>query len=266
MSRKTLKTTATLAAVLATAVVAPAAASANTDLRSPDAVDASRGVVVSTGQDLRSPDARDASRPVVVTAGQDLRSPDARDARFVPAGRPAGPAFARCHRRVPPEHEPRPDGGAGQRRHRLGPDRDDHRRDRPGADRHRLADLRQPPSREHPQVRRDARAQLNARLAQPSSRRLTEGGGAPLRGAASAFRRRSRRSPPRARRGRACGRGHGPCAPKRERPRAPEYRRRFRRVWLSASGRGRGRAAGSPARHRARALIVAACPRTRSVR
>jgi len=88
MSRKTLKTIATLAAVMATAVVAPAAASANTDLRSPDAVDASRGVVVSTGQDLRSPDARDASRPVVVSTGQDLRSPDARDARFVPEGNP----------------------------------------------------------------------------------------------------------------------------------------------------------------------------------
>jgi len=88
MSRKTLKTTATLAAVLATAVVAPAAASANTDLRSPDAVDASRAVVVSSGQDLRSPDARDASRPVVVTTGQDLRSPDARDARFVPESNP----------------------------------------------------------------------------------------------------------------------------------------------------------------------------------
>ena len=84
MSRKTLKTTATLAAVLATAVVAPAAASANTDLRSPDARDASRPVVVSTGRDLRSPDARDASRPVVVTSGQDLRSPDARAARYAP--------------------------------------------------------------------------------------------------------------------------------------------------------------------------------------
>ena len=87
MSRKTLKISATLAAVLATAVVAPAA-SANTDLRSPDAVDASRAVVVSTGQDLRSPDAADASRPVVVTSGQDLRSPDARDARLAPEGNP----------------------------------------------------------------------------------------------------------------------------------------------------------------------------------
>jgi hypothetical protein len=82
MSRKTLKIMATLAAVVATAVVAPVA-SANTDLRSPDAVDASRAVVVSTGQDLRSPDAVDASRPVVVSTGQDLRSPDAVAARFV---------------------------------------------------------------------------------------------------------------------------------------------------------------------------------------
>src|SRR6187399_2910422 len=78
MSRKTLKTTATLAAVLATAVVAPAAASANTDLRSPDAVDASRAVVVSSGQDLRSPDARDA-RLAPEGNPQDLRSPDATD-------------------------------------------------------------------------------------------------------------------------------------------------------------------------------------------
>jgi LPXTG-motif cell wall-anchored protein len=85
MSRKTLKTTVTLAAVLATAVVAPAAgASVGTespypnDLRSPDARDA---VVASTGQDLRSPDARDAGKVVVVeSTGQDLRSPDARDA------------------------------------------------------------------------------------------------------------------------------------------------------------------------------------------
>ena len=78
MSRKTLKITAALAAVLATAVVAPAAASANSDLRSPDAVDASRAVVVSSGQDLRSPDARDA-RFVPVGNPQDLRSPDASD-------------------------------------------------------------------------------------------------------------------------------------------------------------------------------------------
>jgi LPXTG-motif cell wall-anchored protein len=84
MSRKTLKTTVTLAAVLATAVVAPAGASVGTespysnDLRSPDARDA---VVASTGQDLRSPDARDAGKVVVVeSTGQDLRSPDARDA------------------------------------------------------------------------------------------------------------------------------------------------------------------------------------------
>ena len=83
MSRKTLKTTVTLAAVLATAVVAPAGASVGTespisnDLRSPDARDA---VVASTSQDLRSPDARDASKVVVVAStGQDLRSPDARD-------------------------------------------------------------------------------------------------------------------------------------------------------------------------------------------
>jgi hypothetical protein len=80
MSRKTLKTIATLAAVLATAAVVPAASAANTDLRSPDARDAARAVVVTNGQDLRSPDARDASRVDVVSNGQDLRSPDASDA------------------------------------------------------------------------------------------------------------------------------------------------------------------------------------------
>ncbi|MFL5973753.1 MAG: hypothetical protein ACJ76G_01230 [Solirubrobacterales bacterium] len=79
MSRKTLKTTVTLAAVLATAVV-PAASAASTDLRSPDARDAGSAVVVSTGQDLRSPDARDAVKVVPTSTGQDLRSPDARDA------------------------------------------------------------------------------------------------------------------------------------------------------------------------------------------
>ena len=42
MSRKTLKTIATLAAVLATAAVVPATSAANTDLRSPDASDAAR--------------------------------------------------------------------------------------------------------------------------------------------------------------------------------------------------------------------------------
>jgi LPXTG-motif cell wall-anchored protein len=88
MSRKTLKTTVTLAAVLATAVVAPAGASVGTespisnDLRSPDARDA---VVASTGQDLRSPDARDAGKVVPTSTGQDLRSPDARDAGKVVA-------------------------------------------------------------------------------------------------------------------------------------------------------------------------------------
>jgi hypothetical protein len=101
MSRKTLKTIATLAAVVATAVVVPAA-SANTDLRSPDARDAARAVVVSTGQDLRLPDARDASRPVVVTTGQDLRSPDARDARFGP----------RATRRTCARPDPAPVGAA----------------------------------------------------------------------------------------------------------------------------------------------------------
>jgi hypothetical protein len=79
MSRKTLKTIATLAAVLATAAVIPttsgasidrgapavipATSAANTDLRSPDLRDAARVVVVSNGQDLRSPDGRDAARP-----------------------------------------------------------------------------------------------------------------------------------------------------------------------------------------------------------
>jgi len=40
MSRNTLKTIATLAAVLATAAVVPATSAANTDLRSPDSRDA----------------------------------------------------------------------------------------------------------------------------------------------------------------------------------------------------------------------------------
>jgi hypothetical protein len=86
MSRKPLKTIATLAAVLATAAVVPATSAANTDLRSPDARDAaaavpaSSGTSSSPGSDLRSPDARDAARVVVVSNGQDLRSPDASDA------------------------------------------------------------------------------------------------------------------------------------------------------------------------------------------
>jgi hypothetical protein len=80
MSRKTLKTIATLAAVLATAAVVPATSAANTDLRSPDARDAARVVAVNNGQDLRSPDGRDAARVVAVNNGQDLRSPDGRDA------------------------------------------------------------------------------------------------------------------------------------------------------------------------------------------
>jgi hypothetical protein len=80
MSRKTLKTIATLAAVLATAAVVPATSAANTDARSPAVGDAPRVVVVNDGQDLRSPDASDAARSVVVNNGQDLRSPDGRDA------------------------------------------------------------------------------------------------------------------------------------------------------------------------------------------
>jgi hypothetical protein len=82
MSRKTLKTIATLAAVLGTAAVVPATSAANTDLRSPDARDAATAVPAtsSTGSDLRSPDSRDAARVVVVNNGQDLRSPDGRDA------------------------------------------------------------------------------------------------------------------------------------------------------------------------------------------
>jgi hypothetical protein len=82
MSRKTLKTIATLAAVLATAAVVPATSAANTDLRSPDARDAAAAVPATspTSSDLRSPDARDAARVVVVSNGQDLRSPDASDA------------------------------------------------------------------------------------------------------------------------------------------------------------------------------------------
>jgi hypothetical protein len=80
MSRKTLKTIATLAAVLATAAVVPATSAANTDARSPAVGDAPRVVVVNHGHDLRSPDATDAGRAVVANNGQDLRSPDGRDA------------------------------------------------------------------------------------------------------------------------------------------------------------------------------------------
>jgi hypothetical protein len=82
MSRKTLKTIATLAAVLATAAVVPATSAANTDLRSPDARDAAAAVPATspTSSDLRSPDSRDAARVVVASNGQDLRSPDASDA------------------------------------------------------------------------------------------------------------------------------------------------------------------------------------------
>jgi hypothetical protein len=67
MSRKTLKTIATLAAVLATAVVVPAASASSQDLRSPDTSDAARAVVVTNGQDLRSPDAQDMGRPSATT-------------------------------------------------------------------------------------------------------------------------------------------------------------------------------------------------------
>ena len=63
MSRKTLKTIATLAAVLATAAVVPATSAANNDARSPAVGDAPRVVVVNHGHDLRSPDGRDAARP-----------------------------------------------------------------------------------------------------------------------------------------------------------------------------------------------------------
>ena len=80
MSRKTLKTIATLAAALATAAVVPATSAANTDARTPAVGDAPRVVVVNHGHDLRSPDASDAARSVVVNNGQDLRSPDGRDA------------------------------------------------------------------------------------------------------------------------------------------------------------------------------------------
>ena len=80
MSRKTLKSIATLAAVLATAAVVPATSAANNDARAPAVGDAPRVVVVSHGHDLRSPDATDAARAVVANNGQDLRSPDGRDA------------------------------------------------------------------------------------------------------------------------------------------------------------------------------------------
>jgi hypothetical protein len=68
MSRKTLNSIATLAAVLATTAVIPATSAANTDLRSPDARDAARVVAVNNGQDLRSPDGRDAARPSLTPA------------------------------------------------------------------------------------------------------------------------------------------------------------------------------------------------------
>ena len=80
MSRKTLKTIATLAGVLATAGVLPATSAAHTDALSPAVGDAPRVVVVNHGHDLRSPDATDAARAVVANNGQDLRSPDGRDA------------------------------------------------------------------------------------------------------------------------------------------------------------------------------------------
>ena len=80
MSRKTLKTIATLGAVLATAAMVPATSAANTDARSPAVGDAPRVVVLNHGHDLRSPDASDAARAVVVNNGPDLRSPDGRDA------------------------------------------------------------------------------------------------------------------------------------------------------------------------------------------
>ena len=80
MSRKTLKTIATLAGVLATAAVLPATSAAHTDALSPAVGDAPRVVVVNHGHDLRSPDATDAARAVVANNGQDLRSPDGRDA------------------------------------------------------------------------------------------------------------------------------------------------------------------------------------------
>jgi LPXTG-motif cell wall-anchored protein len=80
MSRKTLSTIATLAAVLATAVIpATSAAQGSVDLRSPDAREAATVVATSNGQDLRSPDAREAAAVVATSTGQDLRSPDARD-------------------------------------------------------------------------------------------------------------------------------------------------------------------------------------------
>jgi hypothetical protein len=80
MSRKTLKTIATLAGVLATAAVLPATGAAHTDALSPAVGDAPRVVVVNHGNDLRSPDATDAARGAVANKGQDLRSPDGRDA------------------------------------------------------------------------------------------------------------------------------------------------------------------------------------------
>lgn len=72
----------TTAAALAIAAALPTGATAQQDLRSPDARDAA-GSPVQVRQDLRSPDTRDAaSSPgiVLATSGQDLRSPDARDA------------------------------------------------------------------------------------------------------------------------------------------------------------------------------------------
>jgi hypothetical protein len=76
------------AAGLATALLAACPigpASAQQDLRSPDARDAAIASQTRNYQDLRSPDARDAGLASEARDYQDLRSPDARDAGRVPS-------------------------------------------------------------------------------------------------------------------------------------------------------------------------------------
>jgi len=84
-------------ATAALALVFAAPATAQRDLRSPDARDAAGQATASlqaevpARADLRSPDARDAGRPAGEPMPIDLRSPDARDAGRV-APRTAQPA------------------------------------------------------------------------------------------------------------------------------------------------------------------------------
>lgn len=69
-----------LATLAVSVMVAPVAAIAQQDLRSPDTRDAGVAPVATT--DLRTPDSRDAASSGLITGGSliDLRTPDARDA------------------------------------------------------------------------------------------------------------------------------------------------------------------------------------------